>query len=63
MPWHFYFHAAVDVFIMLGILYILLCLFEVRRKIYPRDFLNHKDDDAHEHDTQDNERESLAKKA
>ena len=60
MPWPFYFHAAVDIFIMLGILYILLCLFEVRRNIYTRQQTNHEDDDAHEEDSQDNGRKNLA---
>lgn len=50
MHWPFYFHAAVDIFIMLGILYILLVLIEFRRKIYPARYNrpNDKDDDANE---------------
>ncbi|MCY4530415.1 MAG: hypothetical protein OXD46_15470 [Chloroflexi bacterium] len=55
MPWPFYFHAAVDIVIMLGILYIFLCLFEVRRKIYPSDYPNNDDDGNDDSDSQDNE--------
>ncbi len=50
MPWPFFFHVAVDMFILLALMYIMLVLLQFRRRLYPpaEEGPNYESDSAHE---------------